>query len=208
MNTGPTIRVIPSTAVTDIDLLQRIVVLVNDVYATAEAGMWRPGTPRTDVEEIVAAVGRGEIVVAEQDDRLVGVVHTNVTEGTGWLGMLAVHPDYRSAGVGRRLVDLTEEGAASTGAGAMEIEVLTPLDGSNVSKVELDRWYRRLGYEHIRDDDLAEHHATLGDLLAIPSTLKVYRKSLPAGKTDAHSPAVAEDQGLSGTDSAPRCAQS
>lgn len=178
MNIEPLIRLLPSSATDDGDLLRDVTELTNRVYADAEAGMWQPGTPRTNSEEITDAIGAGQIVVACLDGRVVGVVRTSAADGTGWLGMLAVHPDYRGAGIGRRLVDTSESTAAADGAKEMQIEVLTPIDGSNSSKIELDRWYKRLGYEHTGDDDLAKHHAALSDLLAIPCVLKVYRKPL------------------------------
>lgn len=178
MTPSRSIRLLPPTAAGDSDLVHLVTALTNDVYAAAEVGMWQPGTPRTDHDEIAAAMGAGEILAAYADDRLVGVVRTAVADGVGWLGMLAVSSGVRGAGIGRGLIDAAEELARDAAATVMQIEVLTPLDGSNASKAELDRWYRRLGYEHIRDDDLAAHHATLGALLATPSVLRVYEKSL------------------------------
>ncbi len=172
------IRALPASAADDTALVTEVSALVNQVYGAAEAGMWKPGTPRTSPGEIAEAIRAGEVVVADDGENVIGVVRTSAAERVGWFGMLAVHPTARSAGLGRRLVDACEELATNADALVMQIEVLTPLDGTNASKVELDRWYARLGYRHLRDDDLADHHPTLSALLATPCTLRAYRKPL------------------------------
>ncbi|MDQ7969654.1 MAG: GNAT family N-acetyltransferase [Oxalicibacterium faecigallinarum] len=173
------IRQVDAGAARDTRRVEAIVRLANEVYAAAETGMWQPGTARTDVEEIAAAIGSGEIVVAERGDRLVGVVRIGSTERAGWFGMLAVHEAERGTGTGRRLVETAERLLLRPGIDDILLEVLTPVDESNASKRELDRWYRRMDYVYLRDDDFADHRPDLAARLATRCVFRIYHKPLP-----------------------------
>jgi RimJ/RimL family protein N-acetyltransferase len=63
-----------------------------------------------------AADPRGFLLVAEQDGRMVGTVAGVLDRGWGWIQRLAVHPDYRRQGLGRRLTQQAEQRFAALGA--------------------------------------------------------------------------------------------
>jgi GNAT superfamily N-acetyltransferase len=178
MSAQPDLELLPASAAHDDTLAAQIAQLANDVYADAERGMWQPGVPRTTPEDVARAIGAGEIMIARLDDRVVGVVRTRVADGVGWRGMLAVHDDVRGTGVGRMLVDATEQMARDAGAEAMQVEILSPADDGNAYKREHARRSQRLGYRHVRDTDLRELDAELATLLAVPCVLRVYRRDL------------------------------
>jgi hypothetical protein len=72
-----------------------------------------------DTEAILAqraADPRGFILVVEQDGRMVGTVMGVVDRGWGWVQRLAVHPERRRQGLGRRLTQEAERRLAALGA--------------------------------------------------------------------------------------------
>lgn len=169
---------LPPDAADDRGLVAGVVALVNAVYAVAEAGFWAPGTTRTDPDDIRGAIAARELVAATVDGRLAGVLRVRVADGVGGLWMLAVDPAARGAGIGTLLLEEAERRAAAAGAGAMQLEVLTPSDPPSPDKARLDRWYRRLGYAVTAEEELGEHYPQLVERLLLPAVLVVYRKPL------------------------------
>jgi hypothetical protein len=53
------IQLLDPPAAEDADLVSRLVELINVVYATAEAGLWKPDARRTSVAEMAELVARG-----------------------------------------------------------------------------------------------------------------------------------------------------
>lgn len=166
----------------DRGLVQAVTTLTNQVYTEAEAGFWREGATRTDTGQIAAAIASGSIVVAQAGDgrHVIGAVHTSTQGQVASFGMLAVAPPARGVGVGRRLVQTVEALARGSGAISMQIEVLTPTDRPHAGKAELGRWYERLGYARSGEVEVTARYPGLGELLAMPCRLHLYRKTLPS----------------------------
>ncbi|MFL5250545.1 MAG: GNAT family N-acetyltransferase [Myxococcales bacterium] len=94
---------------------------------------------RTSPGEVSRLIERDVILVAEQDGRLVGAVHTVVDGATGYFGMLSVDPDIQRKGVGRALLAAAEEHCRRAGCTKMTMS-------TGEDRTELIPYYERLGY--------------------------------------------------------------
>lgn len=160
-------------------LVARLADLINDVYATAEAGLWRDDATRTTGPQLAELVEAGEIAVARVDGEIAGAVHVHaVSDDAGLFGMLAVAPEHRGVGVGGALVDFAERLSRDRGLAAMRLELLVPRTWRHPTKVFLDGWYRRLGYRVVRRTTLDESYRELVPLLVTDCELLVYEKPL------------------------------
>jgi GNAT superfamily N-acetyltransferase len=181
MSTGPAIEVtlLEPSAVDDAGVVERLTRLVNDVYATAEAGLWRDAATRTTPSRIAHLIGRRELAVAAVGGRLAGAVRVWPVAGhTAEFGMLATDPEHRGIGVGGSLVAFAEGHARELGLQTMQLELLVPRTWRHPAKVFLDEWYRRLGYRPVRTTRVDESEPELAPLLATPCQFVVYCKTL------------------------------
>jgi GNAT superfamily N-acetyltransferase len=166
-------------AARDPALVEELTRLVNDVYAVAEEGLWKPGSDRTNATELEGFIESGEIAVARVDGALVGAVRMQaVAEDTGEFGMLVADPERRGIGIGRELVAFAEGHYREGGMRAMQLELLVPREWEHPNKVFLDGWYRRIGYRVIRSTTLDEAYPELEPLLATPCKFVIYEKPL------------------------------
>ena len=156
-----------------------VAALVNEVYAAAEEGIWIDGTVRTNSAEIAAMSSAGELVVAREDDEVVGAMRLqSLPSGEGEFGMLVAHPERRGAGIGRDLIAYAESWARSEGLKTMQLELLYPRTWTHPVKKFLHDWYNRLGYEVVRHGDFAEDYPALVPRLATPCDFLVFHKTL------------------------------
>ena len=124
-----------------------LVRIVNAAYAEGEAGLWVDGTPRTDEEEIDAAVRAGEMLVETVDERVVGCVRVRALHDATWeIGLVSADPAAWGSGVGRDLVRAAEHRARSRGATTIRLTLLVPRESVHAAKERLRKWYTRLGY--------------------------------------------------------------
>lgn len=96
---------------------------------------------------------RAYYLVAKVDDRPVGYIGVWLIAGEGHITNVAVHPDFRRRGIGRRLLLAAEELALARGQRRMTLEVRVSNEGAQ-------RLYRSLGYvaagvrrRYYRDND-------------------------------------------------------
>ena len=163
----------------DPPLVDRLTRLINDVYATAESGLWQEGTTRTTASELAELIARGEIAVATRDQRIAGIVHVHdVAADTSEFGMLAAAPDERGAGIGGALLDFAEGQGRERGLRAMQLELLVPRHWRHESKEFLKAWYGRRGYRLIRTGSVHDAHPHLAPLVATECDVTVYEKPL------------------------------
>jgi GNAT superfamily N-acetyltransferase len=173
------VGLVDAAAGKDGGLIERVTSLVNDVYATAENGLWRDGVRRTTPSEVAQLIEAQQIAVATVDGDLAGVVRVHaVSEVTGEFGMLAAALEHRSIGVGRTLVAFAERHCHDRGLQAMQLELLVPRMWRHPSKVFLDDWYRRIGYRAVRTISAHDAHPELAPLLATPCAFVLYEKPL------------------------------
>jgi GNAT superfamily N-acetyltransferase len=179
MSAAISIELLEPEAAADSGLVERLTALVNDVYRTAEDGLWRDSAVRTTLAEMAALIEAGEIAAATVDGRLAGSVRVQaLSEVAGEFGLLAADPEYRGIGVGRELVAFAERLSRARGLPAMQLELLVPRTWSHPSKQFLDAWYRRMGYEVIRRTSVDDLQPELAPLLATPCEFVVYEKPL------------------------------
>src|SRR5215472_15202115 len=93
------------------------------------------------LEHLRAAFGKGPMLKASLDTRIVGAVRARVKERTGHIGRLAVAPDLQGRGIGTRLLSAME---ALLARDVDRFELFTgPRSAANI------RLYERLGYRLI-----------------------------------------------------------
>lgn len=123
---------------------------IEQVVAMYEWLFAPPGSrpPRWDVERAAAALGRAAaaddavILVATVGDEFVGVCTAydemeSVRYGRRvWVEDLAVHPERRSLGIGKRLLDAAKEWARARGADHLELD-------SAETRADAHRFYER-----------------------------------------------------------------
>jgi GNAT superfamily N-acetyltransferase len=160
-------------------LIDQLARLINDVYRTAESGLWRDGMMRMTPAELTELIAAGEIVVAMQNDRIAGCVRVHdVADDASEFGPLVAAPDQRGAGVGRALLDFAEERSRERGLRAMRLELLLPRTWRHPSKEFLKSWYGRRGYRLVRTGTMDDAYPHLAPLLATECDLAVYEKPL------------------------------
>jgi len=164
--------------------------LVNDVYTTAERGLWREGARRTTTAEVRSLIAGGEIAVAIRGGRILGSMRFHlVADDASEFGMLVAAPEQRGTGVGRALVDFAERRSRELGLRAVGLELLLPLGWRHPVKEFLRAWYGRRGYRFVRAGAMRDAYPELAPLLATPCDLAVYEK--PLATTPARSPSRA-----------------
>jgi GNAT superfamily N-acetyltransferase len=175
----PAIEMLPVTAANDQQLVDEVTELVNEVYATAEDGLWVDIATRTTAAEVREMIGADQIAVARADGRVVGCVRIQrLHDGLGEFGMLVAHPAHRSGGVGRDLISFAEDLSRRRGLVIMQLELLVPRDWAHPTKEFLRAWYTRLGYRPVQTGRIDDSYPHLAPLLATPCDFVLYHKSL------------------------------
>ena len=181
MSTTETIavRLLQAADSRDTRLVDHLTGLINDVYESAESGLWRDGATRTTPSELAELIRAGQIAVATRDGRVVGSVRVHdVADDTSEFGMLVAAPDQRGTGVGRALIDFAEQHNRERGRRAMQLELLLPREWQHPTKEFLKAWYGRLGYRLIRTTTIDDSYPHLAPLLATPCDFAIYEKPL------------------------------
>jgi GNAT superfamily N-acetyltransferase len=102
---------------------------------------WDPGKATGRLREAIAS-GASEVLVADVDAAIVGICtvyldHDSVRFGQrAWVEDLAVHPEHRSAGVGKQLLDAAKDWGRSRGATHLELD-------SSEARADAHRFYDR-----------------------------------------------------------------
>ncbi|MET0455781.1 MAG: GNAT family N-acetyltransferase [Mycobacterium sp.] len=179
--TSPALRIeaLPPGTSHDSNTMRTLTDLVNEVYATAEHGLWLPGTTRTNVDEMTAFTRAGEIVVARWGDDIVGSIRVRrLDAGTAETGMLVAHPGHRNLGIGRQLRRHVTAMLRQAGVKTLQIELLVPRDWTPESKEFMARWNERSGYAIVRKGAFDAMYPELATRLATPCDFIIYEKAL------------------------------
>ena len=95
--------------------------------------------PSRDIERKLARDAEN-LLVLEQQGRLIGSVMVGYEGHRGWINYLAVHPDHRRQGLGRLLMDEAERRLHDLGCPKVNLQVRN----SNGAARE---FYRQIGYD-------------------------------------------------------------
>jgi GNAT superfamily N-acetyltransferase len=176
---SPKVHLLEAAVSNDARLVDRLTSLINDVYASAESGLWRDGAPRTTASELAELIRAEQIAVATQNGQIAGSVRVHdVADDMSEFGLLVAAPDQRGTGVGRALVAFAEQHCRERGLRAMQLELLVPRTWRHPSKEFLKVWYGRMGYRLVRTGSIDDAHPQLAPLLATPCDLTIYEKPL------------------------------
>ena len=102
---------------------------------------WEADRARTRLERLIGA-DDATMLVSDVDDEIVGIcsVYLDVTSvrfgQRAWVEDLAVHPDHRSAGHGKALLDAARDWGRSRGATHLELD-------SGEARADAHRFYER-----------------------------------------------------------------
>ena len=183
----------------DAGLVDQVTALINEVYTTAESGLWREGARRTTAAEVTELIRAGEIVVATRRERIEGSVRVHdVGPDASEFGLLVAAPDERGTGIGRALLDFAEARSRRRGLRTMQLELLVPRGWSHPSKEFLRAWYARRGYRISRTERFDVAYPQLAPLLATPCDLEIHEKPLVQSSSAASSVTRGAGESLSG----------
>ncbi|MDO8320786.1 GNAT family acetyltransferase [Rhodoferax sp.] len=85
------------------------------------------------------ATNDGMFFVASKEGRIVGTVMAGYDGHRGWLYAVAVHPDQRCSGLGRKLVRCAEEALTEVGCMKINLQLLVTNEATSA-------FYKSLGY--------------------------------------------------------------
>ena len=121
---------------------------VNAAYTEGENRMWNGIHQRTSIEELEDKILANQLVVAQLDNSIAGivVVHQTIDRQIAEFMMLAVSAQYKRRGIGGRLIEFAEAWAVEHGMTKMRLELLTPSNWKHPAKEIIKKWYRQLGY--------------------------------------------------------------
>jgi len=163
---------------TDTKIL-RLMRLINEVYADAESGMWKPSAKRVSKTEVEDLLRKSMLILGEFDGEIVGSIkYQIINETTSEFGILVADRNYRGKGIGTVLVDAAEQKARSDNKKTMRLELLTPRHWQHPSKEFLKGWYSRLGYEPSFSEPFEKTNPEKVDMLAAECDFTVWLKEL------------------------------
>jgi predicted N-acetyltransferase YhbS len=116
---------------------ERIARLVNDAFRLER--LIFTTDDRTNPKDVRNMLSKGEFLLAEDKDALIGCVYVERRGERSYIGLLSVEPSRRQAGIGTRLMQVAEDRCRAGGARGVDIHIV------NLRK-ELPDYYRRLGY--------------------------------------------------------------
>ncbi len=132
--------------VAGVDDAETLTALVNLAYRggtrswTDENGIVRgPRIDASEIRERITAPGSA-MLVGSRGAQAMGCVHVEARAPVGYIGLLSVHPDVQSEGVGSRLMEAAEKHVRETLGLAQAIVWVVS------ARPELRAWYERLGY--------------------------------------------------------------
>jgi ribosomal protein S18 acetylase RimI-like enzyme len=132
-------------------------------------------TDRTNSEQVTGYLQKGDFLLFEEQGALVGLVYAELREnGRGYIGLLTVDPDRQGQGIGRQLMQSTEDFCRDHGCSIAEIDVIN-------LRPELVDWYRSQGYRVV-----GELPYPRPEILIQPCHFIAMQKDLPGAPSFAH----------------------
>ena len=158
---------------------QTLMDMVNEVYDSCESHLWIKNHERLTASRFDAHHDKKELFIAvDTENKILGCVRMSDVDGNGReLSMLAVRPECRSRGIGRKLADFVIESTKSAGCDFVSVEILFPTHQPDPWKDRLKMWYTSMGFQFVQDmyfGDLFDD----AKMLVIDTTFSVYKKYL------------------------------
>ncbi len=128
-------------------------------HAQAEGDLFGPTFQRTSIAELEALIAESHFVVLESaapdaaaGRDIQGCMYLKKSDAsTASFGMLAVAHRARSLGHARRLLDFAATWARANACNALQLSLLSPRDEPHAHKAFLEAWYRRSGFEMVKE---------------------------------------------------------
>lgn len=102
------------------------------------------GGQRTDPRSLAETIAGSESVILllfSDDERLIGCVNLQKKKNAAYLGMLTIEPTLQAGGIGRKLLEMSEQWAKENWQiRSVEMNVISV-------RQELIAWYERRGYQ-------------------------------------------------------------
>jgi GNAT superfamily N-acetyltransferase len=95
---------------------------------------------RIDPAGVRSYMEKGKFLVMEDSTGLAGCVYVELRGERGYLGLLGVEPRRQGAGLGRKLMDASENYFRKEGCHAVDLRIISP-------RTPLPAFYAHLGYE-------------------------------------------------------------
>src|SRR5689334_9457673 len=89
--------------------------------------------------EVAESLGKGDFLLAEIDEKLLGCVYVEMRGTRSYLGLLSVDPECQQSGVGSLLMNEAEQYCRERGSQFMDILIVHVRE-------ELPSYYRKRGY--------------------------------------------------------------
>lgn len=158
---------------------ERICTLVNDIYVTAEEGIWRPEKKRIEPDELLKKMKTGEVFLAWKGEEIIGTVYgIRESNGVYRFEMLSVDPKSREAGIGSLLVEHVENRAETLGCEEIQFELLHPKSWAHPGKERMKSWYLKRGYHVIRHASVEEFYPQSLKYLITDADFTVWSKCI------------------------------
>jgi len=95
---------------------------------------------RINAEKLQPFFSNGKFLVLEDGEGLAGCVYAEARGNRGYIGLLALRPELKGRGLGRRLMALAEEHLANAGCQAADLRTIS-------ARTDLVPMYKHLGYQ-------------------------------------------------------------
>jgi len=156
-----------------------LVDLVNHVYDISEFGLWKKEKVRVTLAEMTQYISNEEVYICRFKHKIVGCIRLNLLhDAKSEFGMLAVDPQFRGFGIGKRLIRLVEMNAADLGCSKMQLEVFDSQNFPLPEKVFLRQWYRDLGYQYLSNRDAYSKYEWLTQKSLVSLKLELWERFL------------------------------
>ena len=158
-----------------------IVDLINRVYLESEKDFWphNGDYERVNLNQIKEFIQKKELIIAQQNNVIVGCVHVyKLNETTGGFSMLVSDPNKRGNKIGKQLMMAIEDWMKNQNVNLIQLEILKPSEIIHPEKEFIEAWYKRIGYKLISEKPYGELYPHNNHLLKIPCTFFIYHKRI------------------------------
>ena len=153
--------------------------LVNGVYDVCEQHLWLENHKRLTEEMFEFYHSNQELLVAERCDIIVGcVVMSSVDDGAKDMSMLVIRPEFQRLGIGNLLGSYVIDSALKDKCRCVRVESLYPSHQPDPWKQTLIKWYKSLGFQFVKNVDIAEQFPDFVNHLAVEATFSIFEKSI------------------------------